>query len=166
MNYSDDILRKLSVIDRELIIKHYVFYEKLETGKFKAETEAQKRFVNVCIGVTCAYTEHEKAYLAYIKIRDENYKYFRTPPFSKKNKVAKGRTRVSKGNVVVVDRIREIRNVQPNANRVETHREMLQRYRERQNEGGIPQYEEGAPRGIDGIGGTREDCKKLKNWKS
>lgn len=34
-----------------------------------------------------------------------------------------------------------------------------------ESQNGIPEYEDGAPRGNDGISGSREDCKKMRNWR-
>ena len=55
--------------EKSLTQKHRKFYEALENGSRKPDSEAQLHFIKVCKGKTPAKTEHEFAYLKYRRIQ-------------------------------------------------------------------------------------------------
>jgi|GEM_PF-2399651 len=55
--------------EQQLLDEHLSFYEDLETGQRKPKTEAQEHFVKVCMGKAKASTDHELAYVKYMRLR-------------------------------------------------------------------------------------------------
>lgn len=65
----DDSAANLTPEEQQLLNKHLSFYEELETGQRKPKTEAQSHFVKVCQGRAKASSNHELAYVKYMKLR-------------------------------------------------------------------------------------------------
>lgn len=55
--------------DRSLLQRYLPFYRALETGQRLPATEAQDHFVAVCEGREKANTQHEVAYVKYMRLR-------------------------------------------------------------------------------------------------
>lgn len=52
-----------------LLKRYHKFYRDLESGRRKAENDAQKHFILVCKGLAEPVTEHEKLYWKFIQTR-------------------------------------------------------------------------------------------------
>ena len=61
----------LSERHKTLLRRHLHFYRKLENGRRRPATALQIHFVEVCRGDATPNTEHEKAYIAYLKAREK-----------------------------------------------------------------------------------------------
>ena len=59
------VLRLLPQNEKELIERHFNFYEKLRLGIYQPHTEAQRRFLDVLTGKRRPTTDHEHAYTNY-----------------------------------------------------------------------------------------------------
>ena len=59
----------LTLAEQQLRDSYMDFYDSLETGQRKPATEAQEHFVKVCHGRAKASTEHELAYVKYMRLR-------------------------------------------------------------------------------------------------
>jgi very-short-patch-repair endonuclease/uncharacterized protein YifE (UPF0438 family) len=62
-------ITELTEPEKRLIEKHLLFYRALAIGKHKPTTEAQQHFVAMCEGRVKAETEHEIAYVKYMRIQ-------------------------------------------------------------------------------------------------
>lgn len=62
--------RDISPEENELLRKHLSFYEELELGLRKPESEAQRHFLDVLKGRATPRTTHEVAFLKHMKRRD------------------------------------------------------------------------------------------------
>lgn len=59
---------KLTELEKNLLRKHFEFYKSLANKEREPVTEAQKHFVAMCKGQVTAETEHEVAFVKYIRI--------------------------------------------------------------------------------------------------
>jgi len=70
---------ELSVKEAQLIHKYKNFYLNLQSGRRKPETEAQKHFIEVTLGLKSATNIHEVAFVKYMRkvanLRKEERKY-------------------------------------------------------------------------------------------
>jgi uncharacterized protein YifE (UPF0438 family) len=66
---SSDPSLTLTEDEKELLRRYLPFYRALESGRRKPSTQAQEHFVAVCEGGTKAETQHELAYVKYMRLR-------------------------------------------------------------------------------------------------
>src|SRR4051794_29549480 len=59
---------RLSPQERELLTRHYDFYQSLASGSRRPTTPRQKHFVAVCRGAAGPATEHERAWLSFRRL--------------------------------------------------------------------------------------------------
>lgn len=60
---------ELTPTEQQLLDRYMDFYDSLETGQRRPTTDAQEHFVKVCHGRAKASTEHELAYVKYMRLR-------------------------------------------------------------------------------------------------
>ena len=101
------VLRLLPQKEKELIERHFNFYEKLRLGIYKPHTEAQQHFLDVLSGKRRATSLHEHAYT--------NYRQQIIAAAKRKNSREERRRAVNKPYDVhsVVDKLRQSRHKIP-----------------------------------------------------
>jgi len=174
---------ELTNYERQLLEKHKDFYEDLNHGRRKPTTEAQKHFLLVCRGQAPPETEHEFAYMHFLmqeeanSVAQQRYEQYHKPDRILKSRMAEPPPLTYKEKLVQKRyqealekqkehemRIKRSETATPSIEKKKLDHEAylaaLERKRERDHQtGGIPEYEEGAPRSEFG---TRDEYKKMR----
>jgi hypothetical protein len=69
LNVTEDPSLMLTSQERSLLERYLPFYRALETRRRAPQTDAQRHFVAVCEGRAGAETDHEIAYVKFMRLR-------------------------------------------------------------------------------------------------